>query len=65
MKDSDGMDEFFEPKLKGRVAIVKSISFPNRTDAVTGLRLMGFDRLEDKPGPWNGEQPDGAFYLED
>jgi hypothetical protein len=65
MKDSDGMDEFFEPKLKGRVAVFNSISFPNRVDAEQGLRLMGFDRLEDKPGPWDGVQPDGVFYISD
>jgi hypothetical protein len=63
MEDSDGMSEFMNPELKGRVAIVNSIAFPNRNDAEQGLRLMGFDRLEDKPGPWDGEQPDGVFYV--
>lgn len=62
MEDSDGMSEYMNPKLKGRVAIVNSIGFPNRIDAEQGLRLMGFDRLEDKPGPWDGEQPKGIFY---
>lgn len=63
MEDSDGMSEFMNPKLKGRVPVVNSISFPNQNDAETGLRIMGFDRLEDKPGPWDGEQPDGVFYM--
>lgn len=63
MEDSDGMSNYMNPKLKGRVAIVNSIVFPNRNDAEYGLRLMGFDRLEDKPGPWDGEQPCGEFYL--
>jgi hypothetical protein len=60
MEDSDGMSEFMNPKLKGRVAIMNSISFPNRIDAEQGLRLMGF---EEKPGPWDGEQPDGIYYY--
>lgn len=63
MEDSDGMSEFMNPELKGRVAIVNSIGFPNRIDAEQGLRLIGFDRLEDKPGPWDAEQPEGVFYL--
>ena len=63
MEDSDGMSEFMNPELKGRVAIVNSIGFPNRIDAEQGLRLIGFDRLEDKPGPWDGEQPKGIFYY--
>lgn len=63
MEDSDGMSEFIDPKLKGRVAIVNLITFPKRTDAEQGLRIMGFDRLEEKPGPWDGEQPKGIFYY--
>lgn len=63
MEDSDGKSEFMNPELKGRVAIINSIAFPNRTDAEIGLRVMGFDRLEDKPGPWDGEQPEGYFYI--
>lgn len=64
MEDSGGMSEYINPKLKGRVAIVNSIEFPNHADAEHGLRLIGFDRLEDKPGPWDGEQPEGIFYQE-
>lgn len=64
MKDSDNISELVNPELKGRVAIVNSIGFPNRTEAETGLRLMGFYRLEDKPGPWDGKQPEGIFYYD-
>ena len=62
MEDSDILSVSMKAELKGRIAIVNSIEFPNRTDAEYGLRLMGFDRLENKPGPWDGQQPVGMFY---
>lgn len=47
---------------KGRCAIVDSLEFETVDDAVLALGWNGFQRLAERPGPWDGEQPHGNFF---
>lgn len=49
-------------QLKGRAAIVDSLDYPNFEEAEADLKHNGFEEFECKPGPWDGYEPDGAYY---
>ena len=49
-------------QLKGRCAVVDSLDFQSINDAKYALRRNGFNRLEENPGPWDGEEPIGTFF---
>ena len=49
-------------ELKGRSAVIDSLNFENVNDAKYDLHKNGFNRLDEKPGPWDGQEPVGIFY---
>lgn len=49
-------------QIKGRSAVVDSLSFESVADAQIALRNNGFERLVRNPGPWFGFEPTGHFY---
>ena len=49
-------------QLRGRFAVVDSLTFDSMEQARQGLELIGFSRLVETPGPWMGEEPKGVFF---
>jgi hypothetical protein len=49
-------------QVKGRSAVVDSLSFESLSNAQETLRQNGFERLVENPGPWFGFEPIGHFY---
>jgi hypothetical protein len=49
-------------QVKGRSAVVDSLSFESVSGAENALRNNGFEKLVDNPGPWFGFEPTGHFY---
>jgi hypothetical protein len=49
-------------QVKGRSAVVDSLSFESVSDAQDALRNNGFEKLINNPGPWFGFEPTGHFY---
>ncbi len=61
-KTRSGLPQYSGRQLRGRAAIVDSLPFSSVRQAERALRTNGFRRLEDDPGPWEGEQPTGIFF---
>ena len=60
---SDGFDEDYDDqRFATRIPIVDSIDFDDIEDAKFALKNNSFNRLEENPGPWDGEEPEGVFY---
>lgn len=49
-------------QLKGRSAVVDSLTFGSLSEAKWALKRNVFNRLLDNPGPWMGSEPTGHFY---
>ncbi|WP_300554529.1 hypothetical protein [Limnohabitans sp. Rim8] len=49
-------------QIKGRSAVVDSLSFDSLPEAEAALRNNHFERLVLNPGPWLGFEPTGHFY---
>lgn len=49
-------------QIKGRSAVVDSLSFESMSEAQLALRDNGFERLVQNPGPWFGFEPTGHLY---
>ncbi len=49
-------------EIRSRCAVVDSLTFPNREDALQALDRNSFLRLNESPGPWMNEYPKGHFY---
>lgn len=49
-------------EIRSRCAVVDSLNFPNRKDALQALERNDFYRLAERPGPWINEYPKGHFY---
>ncbi len=48
--------------VRGMIAIVDSLEFPDRRSAVQQLSENRFSRLVDHPGPWEGKEPKGKIF---
>ena len=60
---SDGFDEDYDDqRFATRIPIVDSIDFDDIEDAKFALKNNSFNRLEENPGPWDGQEPEGVFY---
>ena len=53
---------FHYRSVRDMIAIVDSIEFSSRSDAVERLLHNGFIRLADLPGPWHGNEPKGKVF---
>jgi hypothetical protein len=49
-------------EIRSRCAVVDSLNFPNKEDALQALDKNGFFRLTERPGPWMNDYPRGHFY---
>ena len=49
-------------EIRSRCAVVDSLNFSNREDAVQALERNSFFRLAERPGPWMDDYPKGHFY---
>ncbi len=61
-KTKRGVPGYSFNQLQGRAAIVDTLAFSSIRSAQHALLRNGFNRLEENPGPWDGEQPTGVFF---
>jgi hypothetical protein len=48
--------------IRGMIAIVDSLDFPSRENALEQLEANRFHRLSEHPGPWQGNEPKGIIF---
>jgi len=49
-------------EIRSRCAVVDSLNFPNREDALQALYRNEFFRVTERSGPWMNDFPKGHFY---
>lgn len=56
------VSDYTPKQLTGRAAIIDSLKFVLVEAAKIALHGNGFSRVEDHPGPWDSERPEGVFF---